>query len=526
MASPTPQTLPLLVASAAERFSDRIAVQDGEQQVSYAELDQLRICSVKAFIGAGVQKGDKVVIWAPNMLEWILAAIGLQSVGAVLVPLNNRFQGSEVAALLQRCGAVALFTYTEMEKGEPLALLADCELPALKHRVLLRGEDSRGLSWQQFLALGESVGDADLQARVDAVGPDDSMDMLFTSGTTGTPKGVLCSHSQNIRVFQTWADTVGLRADDNYLVVNPFFHSFGYKAGWLAAIIIGCKILLVMAFDKDAVMAQIERDKVTMLPGAPSMYEMILADPNRDNYDLSSLRLGVTGAAPVSVQLVEDMWNVLGFETVVTAYGMTESTGVISICRPEDPAEIISCTSGRAIDGVEVKCVNPANGEDVALGSSGEIWVRGYNVMQGYFEMPEATADTIDSDGWMRTGDIGVMDDKGYLRITDRLKDMYILNGENVYPAEVENTIRSLEGVSQVAVLGVPKPPQGEVGIAYVVLKPGATLDADAVKAHCNNGLARYKVPFYVEFIEALPLNATGKVDKLALKATALEQLA
>ena len=251
---------------------------------------------------------------------------------------------------------------------------------------------------------------------------------------------------------------------------------------------------------------------------------MILSDPDFDHYDLSSLRLGVTGGAPVSIQLVNDMRNKLGFEAVVTAYGMTESTGVISMCRPDDDAETISTTSGRAIDGVEVKCADPATGEEVPRGSEGEIWVRGYNVMQGYFDMPEATAEAITEQGWMRTGDIGVMDERGYIRITDRLKDMYIMNGENVYPAEVENVIHSLDGVGQVAVIGVSKAPQGEVGMAFVVKSSGSSVDEDAVQQHCGQYLARYKVPFYVQFVEALPLNAAGKVVKPELKLQA-EQL-
>ena len=344
------------------------------------------------------------------------------------------------------------------------------------------------------------------------------MDMLFTSGTTGKPKGVQCSHAQNIRVFETWSATVGLRADDIYLGVNPFFHSFGYKAGWFSGLLTGCKMVPVFAFDKDRVLALIQDKGITMWPGAPSLYELILAHPARADYDLSSLRLGVTGAAPVSVALVEAMKHELGFDTVVTAYGLTECCGVVSICRPEDDAETISATSGRAIDGVEVKLVEPTSLAEVAAGEQGEIWVRGYNVMAGYFDNPKATAETITADGWLRTGDLGVMDARGYLKITGRLKDMYIMNGENVYPAEVENVIADVDGVAQVAVVGVPKQPQGEVGMAFIVTRQGAAVSADDIKRHCRQCLASFKVPFYVDFVDALPLNNTGKVDKLTLQ--------
>lgn len=520
-----PQTLPKLVEYAAQRYSDRVAILDGYTQLSYTELNQARIEAAKSFIASGVEKGDRCAIWAPNIYEWIVAAIGLQTIGAVLVPLNNRLSGPEAADILRRSGTRVLLTYPQLEQGVPLVMLENEKLPDLQHRILLRGDDVQASSWSQFLGSGDGVADEEVQRRADSVEPEDTMDMLFTSGTTGKPKGVLCNHYQNIRVFSTWADTVGLREDDVYLVVNPFFHTFGYKAGWLASIITGCKILPVLSFDKKTVMEQVQRDKVTMLPGAPSLYEMILADPDFDQYDLSSLRLGVTGAAPVSVQLVNDMRNKMGFESVLTAYGMTESTGVISICRPDDDAETISTTSGRAMEGVEVMCVDPATGKEVARGTEGEIWVRGYNVMQGYFDMPEATAETIDDDGWMRTGDIGVMDQRGYIRITDRLKDMYIINGENVYPAEVEKTIYSLPGVAQSAVIGVAKQPQGEVGMAFVVKTSDSTLDEDQVKAHCAEHLARYKVPYLVRFVDELPLNASGKVVKPELKALAKQWL-
>jgi acyl-CoA synthetase (AMP-forming)/AMP-acid ligase II len=520
-----PLTLPALVRWAAETYGSRAAIKEDGTLISYEELAVRSRRAAAAFMAAGIEQGDRVAIWAPNMHEWIEAAIGLQSAGAVLVPLNNRLQGAEAADILLRSGAKMLLTVTALEKGEPLSMLTAEDLPALTGTVLLRGEDPRAASWQAFLAAGDGVERQAVEARASAFGPDDTADMLFTSGTTGKPKGVLSSHQQNIRVFKSWGETVGLRSDDNYLIINPFFHTFGYKAGWLASIIFGSTTLPVMVFDKEAAMAQIERDQVTMLPGAPSLYEMLLADPARDKYDLSSLRLGVTGAAAVPVQLVKDMRSVLGFETVVTAYGLTESTGVVSICRPDDDAETIATTSGRAIDGVEVKCANPDTGEEVSRGSEGEIWVRGYNVMQGYFDMPEATAETITAEGWLRTGDIGVMDDKGYLRITDRLKDMYIMNGENVYPAEVEKALYGLDGVAQVAVIGVPRQQQGEVGMAFVVQKAGAALMREHIVDYCGEHLARYKSPFYVQFVESLPLNAAGKVVKPELKKLAADLL-
>ena len=520
------ETLPELAARAARLFGERTAIEDGAVSLTYTELNLARQQAAKAFMACGLQKGDRAAIWAPNIYQWIVAAMGMQSIGVVLVPLVNRLQGAEAADILARSGARLLLSYPRLENGSPLDMLAGQSLPALERCILLQGHDDRALDWQQFLALGDTISNQQYQAREAEIKPDDIMDMLFTSGTTGKPKGVLCTHRQNIHVFSIWSDTIGLVPEDNYLVINPFFHTFGYKAGWLAAIIKGCRIFPALAFDREKVMAQIERDKMTVMPGVPSMFEMIINDPNRSKYDLSSLRVCTTGGAAIPVQLVVDMREKLGFETVVTAYGLTESTGMVTICRPEDDADLIASTSGRALDGIEVKCADPATGAEVPRGAEGEIWVRGYNVMQGYFELPEATAETITADGWLKTGDIGVMDAQGYLRITDRLKDMYIMNGENVYPAEVEKALYSLPGVAQVAVVGVPKQPQGEVGMAFVVPVAGATVDEAAVKAFCSERLARYKVPFYVQMVDALPMNAMGKVLKPELKKLAAGMLA
>ncbi len=521
--SPEYSTLPQIVQRAAQQFGDKIAIQEQATQISYAQLKALGDQAGKAFIAAGVVKGDRVAIWAPNVSEWVIAGVGLHTVGAVLVPLNTRMKGSEAADIINRSGSKLLLTLPEFQAGpgaviKYLELLADQEMPALERTILLRGEADNTVSWQQFTNSGQAVSDEKLAERAAAVTPDDTMDMLFTSGTTGKPKGVLCNHGQNIQAFDVWSDTVGLNSDDNYLVINPFFHSFGYKAGWLAAIIKGAKILPVLTFDLDAVLKQIEEDKVSMLPGPPTIYQSILAHPDRAQYDLSSLRLAVTGAASVPVELIKKMRSELEFETVVTAYGLTESCGVVTICRADDDPETIATTSGCAIPGVEVKCVDDADGNEVERGEPGEIWVRGYNVMQGYFENPEATAETITADGWMKTGDIGVMDERGYIRITDRIKDMYISGGFNVYPAEIENALTGMDGVVQVAVIGVADERMGEVGKVYIVKSADADLTSESVISWCKSNMANYKVPRQVEFIEAMPLNASGKILKTTLR--------
>ncbi len=514
------KTLPGIVAAAAAEHGARTALREGDLAISFADLDRLRRRSAAAFLAAGLKRGDRIAIWAPNIHEWILAAIGAQSLGITLVPINTRWKGPEVAYALNLSKAKLLFTIGTFLGVDYPAMLAGESLPHIQGTVLLRQDatarDAAG-EWQAFLASGESVTDAEVDARVAGVTPDDVLDIGFTSGTTGAPKGVVTTHGQNIRVFETWSGTVGLRSDDNYLIINPFFHAFGYKAGWLSAILRGALILPVLSFDLDAVMAQIEQDRVTMLPGAPTIYQSLLAHPNRDSYDLSSLRLAVTGAAPVPVELVNRMRGELAFETVVTAYGLTESCGTVSICRPDDPAEIISGTSGRAMDGVEIRIVD-GDGNDLPTGEPGEIWVRGYNVMQGYLDNPEATAEAITGDGWLRTGDVGVMDADGYLDITDRIKDMFIVGGFNCYPAEIENQLCSHEAIGQAAVIGMPDERMGEVACAFVVLRPGASVEEAALLAWCKEAMANYKVPRAIHFVDSLPVNASGKVLKTELR--------
>jgi acyl-CoA synthetase (AMP-forming)/AMP-acid ligase II len=330
----------------------------------------------------------------------------------------------------------------------------------------------------------------------------------------------MTEHGQNLAVFETWSAGVGLTEGDRYLVVAPFFHSFGYKAGWLSAVMRGATIYPHPVFDASDVLRRIEAERINVLPGAPTIYQSLLAAPDRAKYDISSLRVACTGAAAIPVELIHRMKDTLGFDCVLTAYGLTESCGTVSMCSPDDDAETIATTSGRAIPGVEVRCVDP-DGKPVPTGEPGEILVRGYNVMRGYFDADEQTADAIDADGWLHTGDVGVLDARGNLRITDRLKDMFIMGGFNCYPAEIENLMFAHEAIAQVAVIGIPDERMGEVGMAFVVPGPGKEIDPDALHAWCRERMANYKVPRRIEVVREIPVNAAGKVDKLELRRRA-----
>lgn len=513
------RTLPEVVQTAADRFASSLAIEDGEVQLTFEQLNQARIEAARAFYAADIVKGDRIAIWAPNIYQWVVAAIGAQTIGAVVVPLNTRYKGSEAAYILNSSGARLLFTVEEFLGVKYPKLVENEDIPSIERIVLFEGGDSSLQTWDQFLTSGADVDEQIVNDIANDIQPTDTLDILYTSGTTGKPKGVVTNHGQNILTYEAWSSGVELKHGDNYLIINPFFHSFGYKAGWLSALISGATMYPVKTFDVDATLAKIERDRISMIPGPPTVYQSLISHPDRDKYDLSSLRLAVTGSAPVPVELIKKMREVLGFQVVVTAYGLTEACGTVSVCRPDDDAETISTTSGAAIPGVEIKCVNSTSGEDVASGESGEIWFRGYNVMQEYFNNPEETAKAITEDGWLKTGDIGVMDARGYIKITDRIKEMFIVGGFNCYPAEIENTLCSMPGVAQSAVIGIPDERMGEVAKGYVIANHDADLTQESVISWCRNNMANYKVPRSVELVEKLPLNASGKVDKQALRA-------
>jgi acyl-CoA synthetase (AMP-forming)/AMP-acid ligase II len=513
-------TTPRLVVAAAARWGDHPAIVDGDTTISYAALADRVDAAARAFLAAGIEPGDRAAIWSPNIWEWIVAALGLHAAGGVLVPLNTRFKGNEAAYVLGKSRARMLFTVTDFLDVDYVDMLrsSGAETPDLERIVVLRGAVPEGAtSFADFLEGGSSVAAERSYEAMMAVEAGDLSDIIFTSGTTGKPKGVMTAHGQNLRAFRDWCDVVGLRHGDRYLIVNPFFHAFGYKAGILASLMMGVTIHPHAVFDVPQVMQRVAAEQITMLPGPPTLYQSILNHPDLAKFDMSSLRLSVTGAAAIPVELILRMRAELSFETIITGYGLTESCGIATMCRHDDDPETIATRSGRAIPGIEVLCVDE-HGAEVPRGEPGEVVVRGYNVMQGYFDDEDETAATIDADGWLHTGDIGEMDDRGYIWITDRMKDMFITGGFNAYPAEIENLLLAHEGIAQVAVVGIPDERMGEVGMAFVVPRPDVTLDPAEVVAWSREHMANFKVPRRVAIVDSLPLNASGKVLKFELR--------
>ncbi len=514
-----PPTVPAAVRRAARLWPDEDAVVDGGQRVSWAQLAERMTRAARAFAASGVRPGDRVAVWAPNSLDWITAANGIYAAGGVLVPINTRFKGGEAAHVLRTSGARLLVTVTDFLGADYLGMLAaDQELMTALEIVVLSGPAGDATPWGRFLERGDE-GDGPAPAERE-LGPDDASDIIFTSGTTGAPKGAVLTHGASTRSYVSWSHNVGLRHGDRYLVVYPFFHCAGLKSAVLACILSGAAIVPCPVFDVPVVMDLVVKERISVLPGPPTLYQSLL-NADLSGYDTSTLRLAVTGAASVPVDLVRRMGADLGFASVLTAYGLTETTGTVSTCLHDDPIEVIANTSGRPIPGMEVRVVDSA-GTDVPAGDAGEVWVRGYAVTRGYFNAPEATAAAFTPDGWLRTGDVGVLDDAGNLRITDRIKDMFIVGGFNAYPAEIENMMSRHPDVAQVAVVGVPDERLGEVGFAWVIPRQGSSPTEAELIAWSREKMANYKVPRRVKFVASLPLNSSGKVLKFELRDRAV----
>jgi HIP---CoA ligase len=509
-------TIPAVLQAAASEFGDATALTEpGGPALTYRDLHEQVRDVARALIASGIEPGDRVAIWSPNTHHWVLGALGALHAGATLVPVNTRFTGPEALDVLGRSRARALLVAGPFLGADRLGLLAAAAaeagagLPGLIVEIPVEAGNTTGsaLRWPEFLVRGAGVAVATADARAAAVPASSVSDILFTSGTTGRSKGAMSAHRQALDVARAWAHCAELASTDNYLIVNPFFHSFGYKAGILACLLTGATIVPQLVFDAGQALGLIEAERITVFPGAPTIYASILDHQDRDRRDLSSLRLAVTGAAVVPVALVERMRAELSFDSVLTAYGLTEAV-VVTMCRPGDDPETVATTSGRATAGFEIRIA----------GQTGEILLRGPNVMLGYLDDPAATAEAIDADGWLHTGDVGRLDERGYLTITDRLKDMYICGGFNVYPAEVEQALTRHPAVAESAVIGVPDGRLGEVGKAFVVLRPAIAATQDELIEFCRARLANYKVPRQLEFRTDLPRNPAGKPLKRLLR--------
>ncbi|MEU7892908.1 AMP-binding protein [Nonomuraea sp. NPDC049152] len=444
----------------------------------------------RALIAHGVRHGDRVAIWGPNDLTWVVNAFGVWDAGAVLVPISARAKRLEAAELARKTGTSLLISEERLPSVRP------------------------------FEGVGHAPASVEeAEARALAVRGDDLCEIMSTSGTTGTPKGVMLDHAQILRGYWDWSEIVTLREGDRYPVIAPFAHGFGLNAGLLACVLRRATMMPVATFSPDALMTLVESGRITILAGPPTLFARLLDELDRRPRDVSSLRVAICGAATVPASLVTRLIERVGLERMINAYGLMEGT-VVSMTRHDDPVDVIAGSAGRPVPGIEVKIVD-AMGKEVPQGERGEILQRGYGVMRGYWDEPDMTAEVIDADGWLHTGDIGVLDPVGNLTIVDRRKELYIVNGFNVSPAEVESLLLREGSLAQAAVIGVPDDRSGEAGWAYVVPRAGADVSEEGLRAWAKANMADYKVPRRVFVLDELPVNANGKLDKIALREAA-----
>jgi len=512
-------TIPELVDAAARRFGDLEAVVDGDLRWSFSEYRDEAHRVAETLIRRGIHPGDRVAVWAPNSARWAATALGIHCAGGVLVPLNTRLGGGDVARLLDRTSARLLFTVTDFLDTDYVAMLAEAG-GTVEETVVMSGPTPDACTpWEAFVA---ATAGPDLSERTGSVNADDLCHILFTSGTTGTPKGAMLRHGAVCRSYRSWSAAIGLREGDRYLAVSPFFHTFGLNGGILACLMSGVTLVPQAVFDPQVVIERVAEESITVLPGPPTIYRSILDHLDGLPLDTSTLRLAVTGAAPVSADLVDEMRDLLGFETVLTGYGLTEASGVTTTGHHNDPPNLAATSSGRALPGIDLNVADD-NGEPVPAGEPGQVLIRGYNVMAGYLDDEAGTTTAVDPDGWLHTGDTGVLDEAGNLKVTGRSTDMYISGGFNVYPAEVEAVLAAHPDIDRAVVVGVPDDRMGEVGMAFVVPSGGRPVDPSAVLSWAREELASHMAPRHVEVVDSLPTNPGGKVLRYQLRQVAAQ---
>lgn len=502
---------------ARTKYARLEALVAGGRRVTFDDYVGAALAIAKGLMAAGLDVGDRAAIWAPNSVEFALAALGVHCAGGELVPINTRFKRAELENVVRQARIKVAFT-VESFLGRGYANELDAIYPARADKpviVCLEATGPRCLD--AFIAQGSVVQDEDLHQRMTRVSPDDVATILFTSGTTGQPKGAMLRHGALVRAYWTFSGAAGMRVGDRYLCTNPMSHAFGLKAGLLSALLRGMAIYPLAVYDPQRVLEVIERERITYYPGPPTVFDGLLDCPDLAHRDIGSLRGSVVGATTLSPTLIRAMYDRLGFEEIHVPYGFTEATGVATITRASDSRKIVETTAGVALPGITVRIMRP-DGTDAAVGEIGEIVVDGYNRMAGYLDHDNYQTIT-DKGGPLHSGDLGDIDEHGYLSVRGRIKDMYIVGGFNVYPAEVESVIQEMPEIAEVAVVGMRDPRLGEVGCAFVVTRPESRVSDYDVMSWCRERVANFKVPRAVRFLPRLPLNPTGKVAKPVLRA-------
>ncbi|MFZ5591067.1 MAG: AMP-binding protein [Bacillota bacterium] len=532
-----------LLDEMAARYPDNDALVYVEPPLRYTYQQFRDVCNqaAKGLMKIGIQKGEHISIWANNVPEWVITQFATGKMGAVLVTVNTNYRTFELEYLLKQSDSTTLLLIAGIKGREYLDMvyelcpelyscapgqLQSARLPLLKNVIYIGPEKMPGMyNWADIMEMGRQVSDEELAARQASLQPDEVINMQYTSGTTGFPKGVMLTHTNLIGNACSVAECMAFTHRDRMCIPVPFFHCFGCVLGTLTCVVSGATMVPVVAFHPAAVLRTVEKEKCTALHGVPTMFIAELEELSKQKYDTSSLRTGIMAGAPCPIEVMKAVVNTMGAREICITYGQTEASPGITMTRTDDPIELRVSTVGRALPNVEVKIVNPETGETVPPGVQGELCTRGYHVMKGYYNMPEATASAIDKEGWLHTGDLAVMDKSGYCKITGRLKDMIIRGGENVYPREIEEFLYTNPKIRDIQIVGVPSEKYGEEVVAFIQLKEGEQATPEEIKEFCRDKISRHKIPAYVFFVDQYPTTASGKIQKYKLRERAIKEL-
>ncbi|MGJ3206477.1 AMP-binding protein [Geobacillus thermoleovorans] len=536
-------TVGKLLEERARQYPDHEAVvyADRGLRLTYRQFNDYCRLVARGLMRLGIEKGEHVAIWATNVPEWIACQFATGKMGAVLVTVNTNYRAAELEYLLRQSDSTTLFLIEQYRDSSYIDILYEIvpelrtsapgqlqskRLPKLKNVIFLGDKRYPGMfTWNDILAMAHDVSEEELDERMESLDPHDVINMQYTSGTTGFPKGVMLTHYNIVNNAHQVAQCMGLGEGDRLCIPVPFFHCFGCVMSTLACVTVGATMVPVVEFHPKRVLETVEAERCTALHGVPTMFIAELNDPDFAKYDLSSLRTGIMAGSPCPVEVMKAVINKMGMTDITIAYGQTESSPVITQTRTDDPLELRVETVGRALPGVEVKIVEPGTNKEVPRGVQGELCTRGYHVMKGYYNNPEATNEAIDQDGWLHTGDLATMDENGYCRITGRLKDMIIRGGENIYPREIEEFLYKHPKILDVQVVGVPDEVYGEEVMAWIILKDGETATAEEIREFCRGNISRHKIPRYIEFTDSYPMTASGKIQKFKLREMAKQRL-
>ena len=531
------KTIGEVIKEAANHYPDNPALICPQFNVrySYSQLyDQCRK-TARGLLALGIKRGDHVSVWTTNIPEWVYLQYALGMVGGVLVTINTNYQSHELEYILKQSDSTTLFlidTYRdtsfyetvrkimpELDYHQPGQLVSS-KLPLMKNVVYIGGkENPPGMfKFSDLIKTGEKITEQELDDRMNSLTEDDVINMQYTSGTTGFPKGVMLTHHNIVNNARMVGDVMGMTEKDSLLIQVPVFHCFGCVMSTLNCVYHGSAMVLLEFFDPQKALEMIAQEKCTAVNGVPTMFVTILHHPDFDHYDLTSLRTGIMAGAPCPIETMNQVNTKMHCSEIVIAFGQTESSPVMTMTRRDDPVELRVATVGRLLSDIEGKIIDPESGKDLPAGTQGEIITRSACVMKGYYKMPDATANTIDQDGWLHTGDLGVVDKNGYFKVTGRIKDMIIRGGENIYPRELEEFLFTHPKVLNVQVVGIADKKYGEQVLATIQLKNGNKATAEEFIEFCKGKIARHKIPRHWEFVDGFPMTASGKIQKYKLK--------